>query len=56
MGTIDCIYMVIIGIFSVGCIIYGIDLAIKTRKDNINQYKKSKEVRKKEFENHGTRY
>lgn len=56
MGTIDCIYIGVIGIFSVGCIIYGIRLAIKTRKYNINQYKKSKERRKKDFENYGTRY
>lgn len=38
MGTIDYIYMGIIGIFSLSCIIYGIRLAIKTKRSNIHQY------------------
>ena len=29
MGTIDCIYVGIVGVFSLGCIVYGIRLIIK---------------------------
>ncbi len=56
MGIIDYLYMGIVGAFSFGCIIYGIRLAIKTRKDNIEQYNKSKEQRKINFENYGTKH
>ncbi len=56
MGTIDYIYMGIVGLFSLGCILYGIGLAIKTRKDNIEQYNKNKEKRKIEFENYGRKH
>lgn len=56
MGIIDYLYMGIVGTFSLGCIIYGIRLAIKTRKDNINQYTKNKEQRKINFENYGTKH
>lgn len=52
MGTIDYLYLGIVGTFSLGCIIYGIRLAIKTRKDNINQYTKNKEQRKIIFKNY----
>lgn len=56
MGIIDCLYMGIVGIFSLGCIIYGIRLAIKTRKKNIEQYNKDKKQRKINFENYDKRY
>ena len=56
MGTIDCTYVGTVGVFSVGCIVYGIRLAIKTRKSNINQFKESKEKRRKEFKNYGTKH
>lgn len=56
MGTIDCIYVGIVGVFSLGCIVYGIRLIIKTRKENIKQYNDRKGKRKLEFENYGTKH
>ncbi|MCR1852405.1 hypothetical protein [Parabacteroides distasonis] len=56
MGIIDYLYMGIVGTFSLGCIIYGIRLAIKTRKENIKQYIKNKNQRKIKFENNGTKH
>ena len=46
MGTIECIYVGIVGVFSLGCIIYGIRLIIKTREENIKQYNYRKEKMK----------
>lgn len=40
MGIIDYLYMGIVGTFSLGCIIYGIRLAIKTRKETLNNTSK----------------
>ncbi len=56
MGTIDCIYAGIVGVFSLGCIVYGIRLIIKMRKENIKQYNDRKEKRKIEFGNYGTKH
>jgi len=53
MEIIEYLYTGIIGAFSLGCIIYGIRLAIKTRKDNIEQYNKNKKQRNINFENYG---
>lgn len=56
MGTIDCIYTVVGGVFSLGCIIYGVRLAIKTRKENIDKYNINKKQRNNNFENYGTKH
>lgn len=56
MGTIDCIYMAVGGFFSLGCIIYGVRLAIKNRKENIDKYSINKKQRNNNFENYGTKY
>ena len=53
MEIIEYLYTGIMGAFSLGCIIYGIRLAIKTRKDNIEQYNKNKKQRNINFENYG---
>ena len=49
MGMIDFIYTVIVGIFSICCIFYGIVSAIKTRNQNIKQYYKNRQKRKNEY-------
>ena len=56
METINYIYTGVITIFSFGCIIYGIKLAIKMRKENIDKYNKNKEQRKNDFEDYGTKH
>ena len=56
METINYIYTGIITVFSLGCIIYGLRLAIKTRKENIDKYNKNKEQRRKDFEDYGTKH
>ena len=56
METINYIYTGIITVFSLGCIIYGIRLAIKTRKENIDIYDKNRKQRKEDFNDYGTKY
>lgn len=55
MEIINYIYTGVVGAFSMGCIIYGIMLAIKTRKENIDKYNINKEQRNSDFENYGTK-
>lgn len=56
METINYIYTGVITVFSFGCIIYGIRLAIKTRKENVDKYNKNKEQRKNDFGDYGTKH
>ncbi len=56
MGTFDYIYTGIVVAFSLGCILYGIRLAIKTRKDSIERYNINKKRRRTDFENYGTKH
>ena len=51
MNALD-IYTIIVSIFSICCSIYGISCAIRTRNHNIKVYKKNKQKRKEEFNNH----
>ena len=56
METIDYIYTGIVMFFSLGCIIYGIRLAMKTRKENIENYNVNKDRRNNDFENYETKH